>query len=45
MNIEQGNDILLNLAIKYIEDIELIYEIKKIISSPPPGLLLEVFLN
>ncbi|WP_155407665.1 hypothetical protein [Pluralibacter gergoviae] len=36
MNIEQGNYILLNLAVKYIEDVELIYEIKKIISSPPP---------
>lgn len=36
MNIEQGNNVLLKLSGKYLEDIEIICEIKKIISSPPP---------
>ncbi|EMH4164437.1 hypothetical protein RJ498_003758 [Pluralibacter gergoviae] len=36
MNIKQGNYILLNLSIEYIEDVGIICEIKEIISSPPP---------
>ena len=36
MNVEQGNYILLNLSKEYIEDSDIICEIKEIISSPPP---------